>query len=498
MLPTRTVLPGAALLVVILAPLTGFAADQPQWGQRDSRNMVSNETGLPDGFDPGTRNQKTGEIDLPPGGNVKWVARLGDQSYGSPVVAGGRVLVGTNNEAPRDPSIQGDRGVLMCFDEKTGKFLWQLVVPKRDDNDIKWSDWRYIGLTSPPTVEGDCAYLVSNRCEVLCLDVRGKSSVLWRLDMPNELGVRPHNGSNCSILIRGNLLYICTSNGVDWTHNQVANPKAPSVIVLNKQTGKLVARDQFGIGADIIHGQWSSLALGAVGSRTLLFFGAGNGWLYAFDALDSAGPSADGSPRLLRDAWRINGHPLAQTQDRTPIEHCHDTHSYEVTASPVFYKNRVYVVFTQEPFHGMKDGWLTCLDATRSGDITRSGIVWSYKPIAASISTVAIHDGLVYAAGFDGRLHCLDAETGRCYWVHDAGKPIWGSPLAADGKVYLGTGAQVLWVLAADKELKVINRVRMRDGVFTTPTAANGTLFVATNKHLYAVGKKKEGLGIGD
>jgi outer membrane protein assembly factor BamB len=478
---------GVALAVAWSAGVA-LAADQPQWGQRDSRNMVSDETGLPDNFDPGTRNPKTGEIELSPGSNVRWVARLGNQSYGSPVVAGGRVLVGTNNEAPRDPNAQGDRGVLMCFDEHSGAFRWQLTAPKLEE--IKWSDWYYIGLTSPPTVEGERAYLVSNRCEVLCLDLREKSRTVWRFDMPGELGVRPHNGSNCSILVRGDLLYVCTSNGVDWTHNQVANPKAPSVIVLDKQTGKLVARDQFGIGADIIHGQWSSLALGVVAGRPRLFFGAGNGYLYAFDALGSDMPPADGTPRLLKAVWQLNGHPLAQTQDHPALEHCHNTHSYEVTGSPVFYRNRVYVVFTQEAFHGLKDGWLGCLDATRSGDITRSGILWSYDKIAASISTVAIHDGLVYAAGFDGRLHCLDAETGRCYWVHEAGKPIWGSPLVADGKVYLGTGSQLFWVLAEGKELKVIRRIRMRDGVFTTPTAANGTLFVMTNKHLYAVGKR--------
>ena len=79
----------------------------------------------------------------------------------------------------------------------------------------------------------------------------------------------------------------------------------------------------------------------------------------------------------------------------------------------------------------------------------RGGLVWSYDEIGSSVSTVAIADGLVYAAGFDGRLHCLDAETGKCYWVHEAGGPIWGSPLVADGKVYLGTGKSTLWVLAA-------------------------------------------------
>ena len=153
---------------------------------------------------------------------MRWTARLGNASYGTPVVAGGRVLVGTNNDQPRDGRLQGDRGVLMCFDEKTGCFLWQLCLPK--NTKIKWSDWHYIGITSPPTVEGDRAYLVSNRGEVLCLDVHGQAGgnrgpftaegrlmadegqpplepgpaaadILWLYDLPARLSVTPHNGA---------------------------------------------------------------------------------------------------------------------------------------------------------------------------------------------------------------------------------------------------------------------------------------------------------------
>ena len=102
-------------------------------------------------------------------------------------------------------------------------------------------------------------------------------------------------------------------------------------------------------------------------------------------------------------------------------------------------------------------------------------------------STVAIADGLVYAADFEGRLHCLDAESGQCYWVYRVGGPIWGSPLAADGKVYLGTGRQTFWVFKAGKELNILNKIRMHDALLTTPVAANGVLYVMTNRHLYAV-----------
>ena len=497
------------------------ADDQPQWGQRHTRNLVSSETGLADWFDAGQRDPRSGEIDPATTKNIKWVARLGNVTYATPVVAGGKVFIGTNNDAPRDKRIQGDRGVLVCLDEQTGEFLWQLVVPKLLK--VKWSDWFHIGLTSPPTIEGNRAYLVSNACEVLCVDTEGMADgnqgpftdearhmvpegepplepgpqdgdIVWAFDMNAELNVEPHNASNCSVLVDGDFLYVCTSNGVDWTHNRVIHPEAPSVIVLDKRTGKLLARDDFGIGSDVTHGQWSSLCLGEVGGKRLAFFGAGDGLLYAFETLSPNRPA--GEVRRLKDLWRFDGEPLAQTQDHVPPDHQHDSKSYQVTAMPVFYKDRIYLAFTQEPFHGMREGWLVCLDATKSGDVTRTGLLWAHKDFSASVSTVSIADGLVYAADYWGRVHCLDAETGEAYWAHQAGGPIPGSTLVADGKVYFGTHRTEFWVLAAGKKLEVISRVRMRDKISSTPTAANGVLYVSTYKHLYAIsGQEKPPAG---
>src|ERR1035437_10381605 len=173
------------------------AADQPQWGQDWSRNMVSDERGLPDSFDPES------------GRNIKWSAELGTETHSTPVVARGRVYIGTNNGHPRDPAQQGDRGILMCFDEQTGRFLWQLVVPKRTE-DIYY-DWPNSGIASPVTIEGDRVYIVNNRGEVLCLDARPvarksetrnpkaetnpvpsglEPQIIWRFDLTTGAGIR--------------------------------------------------------------------------------------------------------------------------------------------------------------------------------------------------------------------------------------------------------------------------------------------------------------------
>src|SRR6267142_140805 len=101
----------------------------------------------------------------------KGVAALGSQSYGNVVVAGGQVYVGTNNELTRDPKQGGDRGVLMCFRESDGEFLWQQTNEKLAAGRV--NDWPFQGVCSSPLVEGDRLYYVTNRCEVVCLDTQG-------------------------------------------------------------------------------------------------------------------------------------------------------------------------------------------------------------------------------------------------------------------------------------------------------------------------------------
>src|SRR4051794_20467762 len=121
----------AVLMALLLGalPVLAGAGDWPMWGRDSSRNMVSDEKGLPVSFDVGQFKGSSEEIDMGTTKNIRWVAKLGSQSYGNPTVAGGKVFIGTNNEAPRNPKLAGDRGVLLCLDEKTGKLLWQLAVP---------------------------------------------------------------------------------------------------------------------------------------------------------------------------------------------------------------------------------------------------------------------------------------------------------------------------------------------------------------------------------
>ncbi|HKQ37445.1 MAG TPA: PQQ-binding-like beta-propeller repeat protein [Verrucomicrobiae bacterium] len=503
--------------------LTAVGADWPQWGGTPPRNMYSPEKGLPAVFDPGKFKKGTEEVDLKTTKNVKWVAKLGSQSYGNVTIAGGKVFVGTNNENPRDPQHQGDRSILMVFDEKTGEFLWQLVIPKLKAGKV--NDWESLGLLSAPTVEGDRVYLVTSRCEVMCLDVNGMANgndgpfkdeakyvvvdtgnppakigahdadIIWKYDMMDELGVFPHNASNCSVLVLDDLVYACTSNGQDWTHSNIPSPLSPSFIALNKKTGEFVAEDDAHIGPRIFHGQWSSPSTGKVNGKNLVFFGGGDGWCYAFDPK----PVKSEDTSVLKVVWKADCNPPEyKTRDGKPIRYPAAEGPSEVNATPVFYKNRIYIATGQDPEHGEGVGHLVCLDATKTGDITKSGLLWDYKGIHRSISTVSIdpETGLVFVGDFSGFVHCLDAENGKVYWVHDMKAHMWGSTMVGDGKVYLGDEDGDFVVLAASKEKKILSKMtidgREQDGpnlgapVYGTPVIANGVVYIQSNTHLYA------------
>ena len=530
------------LSVCLIGDATVFGEDWPAWGGNDpGRNFFSSAKGLPSTFNPGKMKSGTEEIDLATTKGVKWVAKLGSQSYGNPVVAGGRIYVGTNNETPRDKRHVGDRSCLYCFDEKTGEFVWQLVVPKLKSGKV--NDWENLGLLASPAVVGDRVYVVTSRCEVLCLDAKGMvngndgpymdeakyvvqdtgkppiepgktdADILWRYDMIDELGVFPHNASNCSILVVGDVLYVCTSNGQDWTHVNVPSPNSPSFIALDAKSGKLVGEDNAGVGPRIFHGQWTSPSTGVVNGKRLVFFGGGDGVCYALDAEPKKG---DGSPiipvlpgpEFKRDEesdssylkkiwWADLNPPEYKVKDGKPIKYPAAEGVSEINSTPVFYKNRVYVATGQDPEHGEGVGHLVCLDATKTGDITKTGVMWSYQGIKRSISTVSIDPttGLLFVGDFSGFIHCLDAETGKLYWVYDMKAHMWGSTMVADGKVFVGDEDGDFTVLAADKKLKLLSEVNVGAPIYSTPVIANGVMYIGSQTHLFAVGAEGQPTG---
>lgn len=454
----------------------GSAEDVGMFGGTPSRNMVSEETGLPDSWDA-----KTGK-------NIKWRQPLGSQSYGGPVIAGDKIYVGTNNEGRRAPAIEGDKGVVMAFQAADGKFLWQSVHDKLPDGRVH--DWPLQGICSGPYVEGDRLYYVSNRAQVVAADTEGfrdgtndgpyqdeqrtgelDGDIIWTLDMIGELDVFPHNLAAGNPVIAGNLLFTVTGNGVDEGHINIPAPFAPSFIAIDKNSGKLAWESALP-GDEILHGQWSNPAYGEIGGKAQIVFPGGDGWLYSLD------------PKTGELIWKFDTNPKDSVWELGGAGTRNN-----LISTPVIWQDKVIIGVGQDPEHGEGQGNLWAIDATGSGDITETGAVWHLggEDFHRTISTAAIKDGLLYIADLSGFLYCLDAKTGEHYWTYDAFAAVWGSAFVVDGKVYLGDEDGDVAVLTAGKKLEVLNEINMGSAIYTTPIAKDGVLYIASRNTLFAI-----------
>ncbi len=462
---------------------TAATGDWPMYGGTPARNMVNTlAKDIPTEW--GT---KAGEK------NIKWVQEIGKDGgrYLPPAIAGGQIYVATNNRKPRNPSVKGDKAVLMCFRESDGQFLWQLV---HDVETLVAAMAGGEGLLSTPVVEGERLYYVTPDANVICASTKGK--VLWHYDMLKELKVVLHAAAFCSPLVVGDRVFCLTGNGKPYPfepEKPVPEPKAPSFVAFDKKTGKLVWQDN-SPGDKIMEGTWASPAYAEINGKGQVIFPGGDGWLYAFE------PKGDG--KLI---WKFDCNPKGSVF-RTDTR---GTRNYLM--APAVVANRLYTAVGQQPDNNAGVGHLWCVDITKLGDVSEelepgkanpnSGLVWKYggkAPDGAdrdytfgrSISTCAIHDGLVYAAETDGFLHCLDAANGKELWQEDLKSSIWASPLWVDGKVYLPTENGNMNIFAHGKEKKLLGKIEMDEGIKAAPVVANGVLYLLTDKRLFAIAKR--------
>ena len=509
--------------IVAVAFVAGFnlissatrAADWPMWGRTPLRNMLSPEKDPPTDW-----NVKTGK-------NILWSTSLGSKSYGNPVVSGGLVFVGTNNEGPRDPNVTADGGVLMAFDANTGKFVFQRYSAKLATGRV--NDWPGEGECSTAYTEPGRLWYCTNRCEVVCLDISPSAispgqppKELWSFDMINKLGVFPHNMTPCSIAAWDNYIYAITANGVDDTHTHVVAPLAPSIVCFDKNTGKVIWTDNTP-GANVLHGQWSSPAIVTVKGKPLVIAPLGDSWVYAYEA------------QTGKIVWRFDMNPKSAVYPQTRSE---------VTSTPCIVPDKdnpdkvyMYIALGQDPEHGEGDGHLYCIDITKEGDISKeleagegprsvagsapvdirgearkgkpnpnSAVVWEYESfdlnrngkiersekMARTISTCLITPaGLCFAPDFSGFLHCLDAKTGKVYWTFDNESAIWGSAMWADGKVYITDEDGDVRIFADSKEMKKLSpdddHLNLGSASYCSPVFVNGIMYLTDRDTLYAI-----------
>ncbi|MBT6154202.1 MAG: PQQ-binding-like beta-propeller repeat protein [Planctomycetaceae bacterium] len=539
-----------ALLALVLMSTVGASrvesADWPMLGRTFTRNPV-----VPDAEGPIEWNVKTGK-------NIKWTANLGSQTYGTPVIANGQIYVGTNNGAgylERFPA-KVDLGCLLCFREADGKFLWQFSAQKLPSGRIH--DWPMQGIGCPPLVEGDRMWFVSNRWEVICADTQGfrdgkndgpyedeavegplEADIVWKLDTMATLGMSPHTAGmgpdrRCSMTAFGNYIYFVTGNGVDMSHTKVPTPDAPSLACIDKRTGKVLWTDN-SPGKNILHTQVASPLVAEIAGRAQVIVPQGDGWLRSFD------------PKSGKLLWKFDTNAKASKWilggrgDRNNI-----------LATPVLYENRIYICNGQEMEHGEGPARLVCLDPTKTGDISselavdmngkviahkryqavdakigekaianpNSGLVWEFvkegkefeDEMHRTVSSVAVHNGLVIAADGAGLIHCLSAKTGERYWAYDALAAIWAAPLIVGETVYIPDedGEMNIFRLSADPKRamkpgngrlayvrgKAVNLLPMAELQFgssiqPSPVFANGTLYITTRHKLQAIAAKK-------
>ncbi|MEY4188914.1 MAG: hypothetical protein RIT02_3948 [Planctomycetota bacterium] len=504
--------------------------DWPQWGGSYGRNNTPEGKNIPIKW-----NVETGE-------NILWSMPLGSETYGNPVVANGKVYIGTNNGngyIKRYPS-SVDLGCLVCFDEKSGKFLWQHSNEKLPTGRVH--DWPHQGICCSPYVDGERAWYVTSRGTVVCLDTEGfrdgqndspyveeketaetEADVIWLVDMMKDLGVSQHNMCSCSVTVVGNLLFVITGNGVDESHITIPEERAPSFICLDKNSGKLLWRDN-SPGANVLHGQWSSPAYGELGGVAQVIMGGGDGYVYSFRA-----EGRDGQAELL---WKFDCNP----KDSIYLLGGRATRNHLI-ATPVVYDGLVYVGVGEDPEHGEGQGHLWCIDPTKRGDVSptlvynskdpktpiahkrlqalvekegdferenpNSAAVWHYvgadpanfeTTMHRTCGTVAIKNDVLFVSDFSGLVHCLDPKTGKPYWTYDMFAASWASPLIVEDKVYLGDEDGDITVFRLSKEQEILGEVNMGSSVYTTPVVANDTLFIANRNRVFAIreGAKSE------
>jgi hypothetical protein len=324
--------------------------------------------------------------------------------------------------------------------------------------------------------------------------------ILWQTSLTREYFDTMHGTHSTGVLV-GDYWYLPTghasgSDDANWMSTSFEFPWHPNVVVLEKETGKLVAQDDVVVGPHQ-HGAWCALSTGVVDGRQLVFWGDAFGYVHAFHAQEEFN-AEDGLDTLER-VWQCDANPRSyrymDSGGRMPYAFMtpgpKDIGPCEIVGTPVFHEGLLYVTLARDVAYSRKEGkrkigngGLVCIDPRGEGDITETNKVWTNTDLNRTFATPSVLDDIIIAGDHAGYVLGMDRETGETLWKGDIEAPVWNFwQVVGDGKVYCMNELRGFYIFSVE-DGELLYSAQMDGQNNPPPGIAHGRLIVGTSRSI--------------
>jgi hypothetical protein len=423
--------------------------DWPNW-RGPQQNRISAERGLIDHWDPAG-----GE-----GSNLLWKnPELAGRS--TPIVLRGKLYTIVRDQ-PGTPN-EGEK--VVCVDPATGEILWEhrfnVYMSEAPDTRVGWSSCAGDPETGRIYAQGVSGYFC-------CLDGE-TGEVVWDRSLHEELGLISTYGGRTNVPVIFEDMVLASAVVVGWGDTDkwagLAKP-AHRFMAFDKAAGEL--RWMNGTSISPFDTTYSTPTIMPLGGQAALVFGSGDGMVWAFQ------------PRTGQPIWHF---PFARAG---------------LNVSPLVTPDgRVFSSHSDENTFGTAMGSAVALDGTKAGDLTDTE-VWRQFQVMAGKSSPILVDERLYMVDDGAKLFVLDAATGDLISRKALGTVMRGTPLYADGKIYLCTNTGRWYILRPTPDgVEFVHRTRLPaseiDGspqeVNASPIVSHGRIFLPTSDNMYCLGQ---------
>ncbi len=428
---------GLFVMVLLAATPAARAADWPSWRGPEQNGLVR-ETAIVKTWSPS-------------GENLLWKSSIGGRT--TPIILNGRVYA---NVPVGAGLTSGER--VVCMDALTGKVVWEdrfnVYLTDIVENRVGWS-----AMAGDPATGN--VFVHTTGGDLFCYDRDGK--MLWKSALTENFGrVSGYGGRSHTPIIDEDRVIISFLSST-WGAN--ARP-SHRYAAFDKSNGELLWWAAPGGSPEDT--TYSTPVVTVIDGRRLLIAGNADGNVYGL---------------------------LARTGEKVwTFELSKRGLNVSVVADGKF----VYAAHSEENIDNTSMGRVVCIDASKTGDITKSGEVWRFDDKTVGYCSPAIANGRLYVVDNAANMYALDLKTGRRFWQHSVGRVGKGSPLVTrDGIIYYGEQNGIFSILkdAGDHAETLDTETFERDDglvdeIFGSPVMADGRVYFQTRYGTYCLGKR--------